>query len=89
MPQLSATFTDFIVLREEGVHRADRAEEDALIEQRGVDLRRCLVGEIRRVQHVQDCLPLRGGQRPGWPRPRAGDRRRRGQAGAPALNGGA
>ena len=89
MPQLSATFTDFVVLREEAVHRADRAEEDALIEQRGVDLRRRLIGEFRRVQNVQNRLPLWGGQRPGWPRPRAGDRRRRGQAGAPALNDGA
>ena len=47
MPQLSTTFADFVVLREEAVHRADRTEEDALIEQRGVDLRRRLVSEFR------------------------------------------
>src|SRR4051812_1445211 len=50
VPQLIAAFADFIVVIEEAVHGADRAEVDALVEQGGVDLRRGEIGEARLAQ---------------------------------------
>src|SRR6202162_6647261 len=52
MTQLLAEFADFAVLLEQAVHGADRTMIDALIEQGGVDLGWCLIGEKRRMQEV-------------------------------------
>jgi len=84
-PELSR----YSMLREDAIHGADRAVVDVLIEQSGIDFRRRLVDETGRVQQVQNRLLLWDSERPGGPRPRAGDQRRHGETGASALHGGA
>jgi len=45
MTQLPAALLDHAVLVQDPIHGADRAEEDAFIEQGGVDLSRGLIDE--------------------------------------------
>ena len=71
MAQLLAAFADFAMPAEDAIHGADRAVVDAFIEQSGVDLGRCLVGEARRMQQIQHDLLLRTVQCPCRPRARA------------------
>ena len=87
--ELLAAFANLVVLAEDAIHGADRAVVDTFIEQAGVNLGRRLVGEAWRMQQIQHPLLLRNGQRAGGFWPRARDRRRRGQTGAPALHAGA
>ena len=89
MAQLVAAFVDFMVVIEEAVHGADRAEVDALVEQGGVDFGRGKVGEARLAQKVEHGLAFGGAQGAG--RAGAGGRfdRRPGQAGAPTMDAGA
>ena len=67
VPQLVASLADFLARVEDAVHRADRAEVPALVQQCRVDLGRSLVDERFAVQHVEDLLPLFVAQRP-WRR---------------------
>jgi hypothetical protein len=88
MAELFAAFADFAVLSKNAIHGADRAVVDAFIEQTGVDLGRRLVCEARCMQQIQHHLLLRIAQCPDRLRSLAGDRRRRGQVGAAALDTG-
>src|SRR5258708_12179984 len=56
MPQLLAPLSDFLTSCQDGVHGADRAMVDALVEQASVDLGGGLIGEERRVEMVDDGL---------------------------------
>lgn len=56
MPGQPATLADLPVLSQVLVHRGDRADVDALVEQSGVDLRRSSVNELRAVQQPQNLL---------------------------------
>ena len=62
---------------------------DPLVEQGGIDLGGCLVGEPPRVQQIQHGLALRPAQRARPAASLARATRRRGQAGSPALHRGA
>src|SRR5687768_9503890 len=71
MTELIAPLTYLTRLRENAVHRADRAEVPALfIEQSTNDLRRRHVDESFRVRDVHHLLPFFGGQRTRWSGPR-------------------
>ena len=89
MAHLPAAFADFAVLTEQATHGADRAVIVTLIEQGGIDLGRRLVSETGRMRQIEHRALLRDAQGPGWPRTRTDDRRRRAQAGPPALHIGA
>src|ERR1700677_1590128 len=52
--QLGAAFADLVILGEDAVHRALRAEVSAFIEERGVDLGGGEVSEAGLVQDVED-----------------------------------
>ena len=62
--QLIAPLAHFPVLVQKTVHRARRAEVEALVQQRGVDLVRRLIHEPFRVQMHQGGLALRVGESP-------------------------
>ncbi len=53
-----APFVSLAGLLEQSLHRADRADEGALGEQRVVGMRRRLIAEARAVQEVEDFCPL-------------------------------
>ena len=67
--QLPAAFADLALAIEDPVHRSDRAVINTLVEQGRINLGWRLIGEARRMQHIQHGLLLRLGQRAGWPRP--------------------
>lgn len=73
MLPLCASLPDFVMRREQPVHRALRAEVGALVEQRRVDLGRRQIDEARRVERVEHVLLLGGRERARRPaaRPRA------------------
>ncbi len=74
-PDLIAPLLDFVRGVEEAIHRPGRAEIGALIEQRGVDLRRRLIDEAG-VEQIQHAVTLDGCQRPRRRRSRPYDRGR-------------
>jgi hypothetical protein len=74
-PHLIAALFDFVRRLEDPVHRARRAKIGALIEQRGMDLRRRLIDEPR-VEEIQHALPFDGIERSRRRRSWAGDRHR-------------
>jgi len=63
MTQLPTSFTNFAMLAQQSIHRSDRVMVHAVIWQRGVDFRRGLIRETRRVKQVQHHALLRTGQR--------------------------
>src|ERR1035441_2609288 len=73
MTKLVAALLQLPIFSQDAMHSADRAEIDALVQQRGIDLRRSLVAEALRVQMIEHDLafsrtesPLRCGTDPGW-----------------------
>ena len=62
--QLPAPFADFVMLGENAIHGADRAQIDALVEQAGVDFGRGQIDEPRLPQQVEDDLALLSRQAP-------------------------
>ena len=88
MTQLPTPFANFAMLAQQPIPRADRAMIDAVIQQRGVDLRGRLIRETWRVKQVQHLALLRTGQRTGWPRPYATDRWWRDQPDTPPVHAG-
>jgi len=74
-PDLIAPLFDFVRGVQDPVHRAGRAEIGALIEQRGMHLRRRVIDEAR-VEEVQDAVPFAGRERARRRRAWAGDRHR-------------
>ena len=71
---LGAALADLLRERQHPVHRADRGQVEALIEQDGPDLGRGLVREPLTVQHRQQRLLPGRRQRRGMRRPRPGRR---------------
>ena len=65
MTQQPTPFANFAMLAQQPIHRADLAMIDALIQQCGVDIRRGLIRETRRMKQVQHHPLLRTGQRTG------------------------
>ena len=89
VPGQPAPFDDLGVFSQDPVHRGDRTQIDALVEQLSVDLQRCQIGEPVTVEHFQDPAPFPISQlvdRAGAvsPTPRAWVRWRRGVAGSPS-----
>src|SRR3954449_6204256 len=64
--QLVAALPNLVMVVQDAVQGADRAEVDALVEQGGVDLRRGEIGEARLAQLVEHGLSFFGRQRTGW-----------------------
>jgi hypothetical protein len=60
MTELVAPLTHLLVRGEDAVHRARRAEIRVFIEELGVDLSRCLVGEALGVEHSEHLRALVG-----------------------------
>jgi len=89
MAQLGTAFPDLMVFVKQTIHGSDGAVVVTFIQQRGVDFRRRLIGEARRVQQIEYRILLRGGQRScrSWPWPR--DRWWRAQPCPPAHHAGA
>ena len=56
---LIAPFSNLLVFLKDAIHRADRAQVDALIKERGIDLLRGNVREPLRTQHRQDLVLFR------------------------------
>ena len=56
--QLPAPFADFVMLGENAIHGADRAQIDALVEQAGVDFGWSQIDEPRLPQQVENDLAL-------------------------------
>src|SRR3954462_74240 len=84
--QLVAALPNLVMVVQDAVQDADRAEVDALVEQGGVDLRRGEIGKARLAQLVEHGLSFFGRQRTG----RAGTGRRfgRGRRGGAGGGGG-
>ena len=87
MGGLRAALADLPGLAEQPVHRGDRGQVDALIDEQGPDLPRGLVGEPGTIQDGKQLLTLTGRQRvrrgrPPLPAPGP-------DATAPAVNSGA
>ena len=70
-PQLSTPFADFVMLGENAIHGADRAQIDALVEQAGVDFGWSQINKPRLPQQVEYDLALFRDKRPHWRWPRA------------------
>src|SRR3954463_6299791 len=83
--QLVAALPNLVMVVQDAVQGADRAEVDALVEQGGVDLRRGEIGEARLAQLVEHGLSFFGRQRTG----RAGTGRRFGRVRRARRDGGA
>src|SRR3954462_15053582 len=83
--QLVAALPNLVMVVQDAVQGADRAEVDALVEQGGADLRRGEIGEARRAQLVEPGLSFFGRQRTG----RAGTGRRFGRVRRARRDGGA
>src|SRR5271166_4141047 len=88
-PQLSTPFADFVMLGENAIHGADRAQIDALVEQAGVDFGWSQINKPRLPQQVEDGLALLSGKRPPWRWPRARSRWRSSLQGLTAMTAGA
>jgi hypothetical protein len=77
--QLVASLADFLLVVEDAVHRADRAEVLPLVQKRRVDLGRGLIGKRLAVEHVEDLPTFLFRERPRRFGPwRRGGHRRRG-----------
>src|SRR5271166_339750 len=87
--QLPPPFADFVMLGEDAIHGADRAQIDALVEQAGVDFGWGQIDEPRLPQQVEDGLALLSGKRPPWRWPRARSRWRSSLQGLTAMTAGA
>src|SRR5664279_2254537 len=76
MTELVATFPHFAVFGQDPVHRAERTQKNAFIQQGGKDLRRSLVPKTFGMQLIQHRLPLgrRQSASRGGPLGRQGDR---------------
>src|SRR3954463_6215841 len=83
--QLVAALPNLVMVVQDAVQGADRAEVDALVEQGGVDLRRGEIGEARLRRLVEHGLSFFGRQRTG----RAGTGRRFGRVRRARRDGGA
>src|SRR5476649_2576151 len=59
MTKLVAALLQLPVFRQDAMHRADRAEINAFIDQRCKDLRRGLIAKAFRVQMIEHGLPFR------------------------------
>ena len=84
-PQLSTPFADFVMLGENAIHGADRAQIDALVEQAGVDFGWSQINKPRLPQQVEYDLALFRDKRPHWRWPRAHSRKRLSPEGLAAM----
>jgi hypothetical protein len=63
MPELIAALADFAVLGQDTLHRANRADVPALVEERGEHLCRGQIAEARFVQQIEHGRALLGAPR--------------------------
>src|ERR1019366_2040179 len=88
-PQLSTPFADFVMLGENAIHGADRAQIDALVEQAGVDFGWSQINKPRLPQQVEYDLALLRDKRPHWRWPWAHGRKRLSPESLAAMKAGA